>query len=448
VVKARFTTDGRIGDVLVVGNKLKANVVENVLKADVSMSSSEVTQLRLSIREDEDFTLTKSGLFVAGSPTTTGSAITYGDLEFEVRAIDIAPRGTDHALDVTARSWGAGILRRQRGARVRRNLSPTDYAALAAKSADLEFVGQPTGKRKAIPRQKNDSEWQTLQRLASEIGGVCFEAAGVLYFGQPTYLIEHTEQVVVDWKGKDTDESIDALPTCRRSGDDEKGLATVSVPMRGPVSEQARPGMSMPLSGIPKFEGRYMVTDVNMSLADGSPVVVSAATAINPDKAPVTTLAKKVKRVTIGTTPIPGLPGAPGTAPGTPPPSGSGGRVWPANTHALSGNYPGHSGVDIAAGSGTPIKAASDGTVEYVGWGRGFGQAIFIRGVGGELQVYGHSSKLQTKAGARVSAGQQIGLVGMTGNATGPHLHFEIAASAPGSVGNRGVTLAWLKSAK
>jgi murein DD-endopeptidase MepM/ murein hydrolase activator NlpD len=436
----RFSTNGRIGSVVVSGQRLKANVVENVLKADLSMSTTEVTQLTLSIREDDDFTLTKSGLFYAGSPTTAGTRITYADLEFEVRAIGLGPRGRDHALDVTARSWGAGILRRQRGARVRKNLSPTDYAKLAAKSAGLKFVGQVTARRKAIPRQSDENEWTTLQRLAGEIGGVCFEAAGTLYFGQPTYLITKTKQVPVTWRGKSTGDELDELPVCRRSGDDAKGLATVVAKMRGPVAEQARPGMGMPVSGVPKFEARYMVTNIDVSLADGAPVVVSGATAINPDKQPITKVPSKKKPIAIGA----GTPG------GAAPALGSGSRSarrWPANTRKLSNNYPGHSGVDIAAASGTPIMAASDGVVEYVGWERGFGQALFVRGADGLLQVYGHSSRVAVRAGQRVTAGQKIGEVGQTGNATGPHLHFEIAQSAAGSVGNRAVTLAWLQSA-
>lgn len=126
----------------------------------------------------------------------------------------------------------------------------------------------------------------------------------------------------------------------------------------------------------------------------------------------------------------------------------AGKRAWPANTRTLSNNYAGHSGIDIAAAGGSPIRAASAGTVEYTGWGRGYGQAIFVRGDDGLLQIYGHSSKVSTRAGARVSPGDLLGLVGSTGNSTGNHLHFEIAKSAPGTTSNRAATLAWLGGAK
>jgi hypothetical protein len=124
-------------------------------------------------------------------------------------------------------------------------------------------------------------------------------------------------------------------------------------------------------------------------------------------------------------------------------------RVWPTNTRALSGNYAGHSGVDIRAGYGAPIYAAAPGTISYTGWGHGYGQAIFERFAGSLLSaVYGHTSKLLTRPGARVSAGDLIGLVGATGHATGPHLHFEINSPGPfGNPADRANSLAWLHGA-
>jgi hypothetical protein len=124
-------------------------------------------------------------------------------------------------------------------------------------------------------------------------------------------------------------------------------------------------------------------------------------------------------------------------------------RVWPTNTHKLSGNYAGHSGVDIAAGYGAPIYAAAPGTISYTGWGHGYGQAIFEKIAGSMLSiVYGHTSKLLTRSGQHVNAGQLIGRVGATGHATGPHLHFEINSPGPfGNAADRSRSLAWLNGA-
>jgi tape measure domain-containing protein len=125
-----------------------------------------------------------------------------------------------------------------------------------------------------------------------------------------------------------------------------------------------------------------------------------------------------------------------------------GGIYWPTNTHRLSPSYPGHSGVDIAAGMGAPIFATEPGRIAYTGWNHGYGQAIFERFASGLEAVYGHTSRLLTRAGAMVQAGQRIGLVGATGHATGPHLHFEINSPGPfGNSADRAQSLRYLNGA-
>lgn len=87
-----------------------------------------------------------------------------------------------------------------------------------------------------------------------------------------------------------------------------------------------------------------------------------------------------------------------------------------------------HTGVDLAAPSGTPIYAAGDGTLEFAGWQNGYGNKIEIHHVNGFETAYGHMSRLAggMKVGTRVRQGQVIGYVGTTGYSTGPHLHFEV----------------------
>ncbi len=85
-----------------------------------------------------------------------------------------------------------------------------------------------------------------------------------------------------------------------------------------------------------------------------------------------------------------------------------------------------HFGVDIAAPIGTPIYAATSGTVQRAGAATGFGQAVYLRGDDGAVTVYGHVNRYFVAAGDRVSAGEQIAEVGNKGQSTGPHLHFEV----------------------
>ncbi len=84
-----------------------------------------------------------------------------------------------------------------------------------------------------------------------------------------------------------------------------------------------------------------------------------------------------------------------------------------------------HTGIDIAAGFGTPIVAAKSGTVISAGWNGGYGQATIIDHGGGFSTLYGHQSKIAVSEGQSVNQGQVIGYEGCTGHCTGPHVHFE-----------------------
>jgi murein DD-endopeptidase MepM/ murein hydrolase activator NlpD len=85
-----------------------------------------------------------------------------------------------------------------------------------------------------------------------------------------------------------------------------------------------------------------------------------------------------------------------------------------------------HEGIDIAAGSGSPVRAATDGVVKKASWYGGYGNAVIIDHGAGVQTLYGHNSALNVKPGDRVQAGQVIAKVGSTGDSTGPHLHFEV----------------------
>lgn len=105
------------------------------------------------------------------------------------------------------------------------------------------------------------------------------------------------------------------------------------------------------------------------------------------------------------------------------------------------GGADGHPGIDLAAAWGTPILAAADGVVIYSGWEDGYGNMIEIQLADGTCNVYGHMEALVSRVGDHVTAGQQIGFEGSTGHSTGPHLHFEVRASANGATTD---PVAWL----
>jgi murein DD-endopeptidase MepM/ murein hydrolase activator NlpD len=95
-------------------------------------------------------------------------------------------------------------------------------------------------------------------------------------------------------------------------------------------------------------------------------------------------------------------------------------------TDPFTGEYTMHSGVDFAAPTGTPIYAAAGGVVESAERHPEYGNLVKIDHGNGLSTWYAHTSKFVVKVGDIVRKGQQIALVGATGRATGPHLHFEV----------------------
>jgi murein DD-endopeptidase MepM/ murein hydrolase activator NlpD len=85
-----------------------------------------------------------------------------------------------------------------------------------------------------------------------------------------------------------------------------------------------------------------------------------------------------------------------------------------------------HSGIDIAASYGTPVRAAADGDVAMAGFGTGYGREVMIDHGHSLSTVYAHLSAMTVVAGDHVTRGQVIGFVGESGRSTGPHLHYEV----------------------
>ncbi|MBN3873572.1 peptidoglycan DD-metalloendopeptidase family protein [Nostoc sp. JL33] len=94
--------------------------------------------------------------------------------------------------------------------------------------------------------------------------------------------------------------------------------------------------------------------------------------------------------------------------------------------HPITGNQRFHAGTDLGAPTGTPVLAAAAGQVETANWVGGYGLTVILNHKSAEQTLYGHMSEILVQPGQWVQPGTVIGLVGSTGNSTGPHLHFEV----------------------
>jgi murein DD-endopeptidase MepM/ murein hydrolase activator NlpD len=111
--------------------------------------------------------------------------------------------------------------------------------------------------------------------------------------------------------------------------------------------------------------------------------------------------------------------------------------IWPLNGR-LEGGYGRrtdpfsgeggamHTGIDISAPMGTPVRAAADGVVLHAGWNGGYGKCVIIDHGHGYQTWYGHLSRMDVLEGQEIRQGETLGAVGNTGHATGPHLHYEV----------------------
>lgn len=93
--------------------------------------------------------------------------------------------------------------------------------------------------------------------------------------------------------------------------------------------------------------------------------------------------------------------------------------------HPLLHRWMKHEGTDFAAPTGTPVRSVGSGRVEFAGWQNGYGNVVHVDHGNGESSVYAHLSRIGVRLHEMVQRGEVIGNVGMTGWATGPHLHFE-----------------------
>jgi len=120
-------------------------------------------------------------------------------------------------------------------------------------------------------------------------------------------------------------------------------------------------------------------------------------------------------------------------------PSGGGSWAWPVVGHNYVSQYfsARHPAIDIASTYGNPIISALPGTVVYAGWkDNGGGYQVWVSHGNGLYTGYYHMSAVTTSVGASVAQGEQVGRIGATGWATGPHCHFEVWVGSPWAHGS------------
>jgi hypothetical protein len=301
-VSRYLNDDGSIRSIVVRGANLSSELVERLNSADLDYTSDGASQLTLKFRENSNFDLIRNGSFAVGGTERLGSSVDLTDQKFEVASVALDSGDTGVTLTIQARSQGIMHLQRRYQAAAQNNVSPTAWARQLATSKGLRFVGQDSAVLPVVSQNTSEaSPWVALQRIAGDLGFIVFEAAGTVYFGQPTWILDQSNERPYRWEGETTTGPLLALPSFRRTGDTSNAAyATVSFTVMATEAENLLPGMRVDLSGVPTFEGKYMVTKVGFSLGPAEVATISAEIPVNPEAKAVASAVSTVASVSAG----------------------------------------------------------------------------------------------------------------------------------------------------
>lgn len=282
--------------------------------------------------------------------------------------------------------------------------------------SDVALKGRSTGKRKAVyfRRAGDETTWDAIQRLVSEVGWRAFVVSGVLHViseedlfkSKPRFLLAEDDPAVI---------YID--------GDWDQGKKASTLEVTANIKRwMAPPGTVCLVEELGPFNGRWLVTNVQRPLFSSE----GRITLSKPVREKAEPLGEKVRERNNAD----GADGGGGGSfqEGSGQATGSFQRPVPYPINSPFGQRWGrlHDGVDMACPAGTPIRAADGGKVTVAGWYGGYGHYVKINHGNGLETFYGHMQRINTRVGARVSKGQVIGYVDSTGSSTGNHLHFGV----------------------
>jgi cell wall-associated NlpC family hydrolase len=282
-----------IDRVRILGTYLSLDMRDALTAASISTSTSQVTQLDLTLADPYWFTLTRGG----GIP---GTRVDFDDFKLHIAAIETVDLGGTEGIKLSCRPIVVSTLKNRRGARVMSKVSPSDFVKAECKAAGADYLIQPSPRRSQVARdvpqkgQKYDksnypSSWTTFQRLAGELGYICFEAANTVYFGQPTWIMKaRTSWVRAYFKTGDEKYQVLEIPSCRKSLDSNQ--TTIDFTMPASNGFFMLPGTRCNFAGVPGFNGNYLISSASWDLLeDGSGLDIGLETPVNPEPNPPVT---------------------------------------------------------------------------------------------------------------------------------------------------------------
>lgn len=257
--------------------KVNSNISALTLQLESSWSMDGASQIRFTV-QDHKLQMLANRYF------QVRRKVKYGNSTFEIASLEVKQGdGQDPQLVIEARNAAIQAMKRDKNPGAYQGVSGTDYARIVADKFGLKFVGEPTSKKKAVIQTstgtKQDSTWDVLTRSASEAEFVVFESDGTLYFASQEWLLGKWANLTMNYPSSDKDGLIFLeVPQCRRSEDDPLE-AEFRATLARPNAKNLRPGMTVTLSGMYEFNGRYLINEVAYDEGVEEPVGIACRTA-------------------------------------------------------------------------------------------------------------------------------------------------------------------------
>lgn len=256
------------------------NAADSIVDGELSLAMGEASQLSVTL-------LDHSGDIVDSKGAALGKEMTWGGMAFTISTISHGPSSGVRMTTLTGRTKGWQALKKRKGDKTWRGMSPSAVVASECRAVGLKAVTQKTATVSSISRladgvdAKSTSTLDMIDRLAGEQGFVFGEVGGTFYFGAPSWLVKRN-----GWSVPGDAEFLLEYPTLTRTRDDKDTPARVSLAVAGERPQEVLlPFSPVRLTRVPgKFPGRYLVSSVSIPFGTADPASVELVTPVGPEK--------------------------------------------------------------------------------------------------------------------------------------------------------------------
>lgn len=264
--------------VKIINGAWRADISQVITSADISLTTSEVSQLNISV-DDPGFA------FLKRHKIPLDTWVDYDGLRFSIAAMSLHEGGGEGGFTMTCRPRAVRLLKNRKGKKLMKNVSPTTWIQHECKALKIPVTAQKSAKRSSVSRdvaEKGSDEeansWTTFQRLAQDLNYELFEYQGRIYFGQAAWLAKEIGmRARVEFGTSDNGTKMNSLPECEKSLD-AGGVLSISFEVPIERRKQFQPGSIVDFTGVPGFGAYYAVTTLEFPLAGAGELSVQAQT--------------------------------------------------------------------------------------------------------------------------------------------------------------------------